>query len=327
MTALSEIPKMPDGTIIHELQGKLVKIEEVKTIPGKPDAEGKPTTFRAQAYFLEAPSNTDKFPLRLTTTRKEHFIGQELTGVLVRFITTPGSDGMPRGLIKASYPWKDDQGVVHTSHKVVVGDGAIMSRVAIHPPAPKPQAPKPINHRRRIARELRACYDSICEVAPAEFDTGHKKDWATALLIQCKMERVPILDAEPSPSVPEQPETSPPQGKPESTPAEAAAPATPRLTKEQLGTKIIGDMKITQAMLKEHDLEKVFNLCYADAKNEIPVEFLDAAFDAAKKRHKNEAKLYTALLTNWSKYLDDAKRRSQAKADEAAALEEPAIEM
>lgn len=315
---------MPDGTIIHELQGKLVKIEEVKTIPGKPDAEGKPTTFRAQAYFLEAPSNSGGFPLRLTTTRKEHFVGQELTGVLVRFITTAGSDGMPRGLVKSSYPYKDDQGVARTSHKVVVGDGAFMSRVAIQPPTQKPQAPsqKPAaDPVLTICREWRYCWDKFRMVAPPEITPEISAERVTAIWIECNKRNIKIPIAAPSPSVPEQPETSPPQGKPESTPAEAAAPATPRLTKEQLGTKIIGDMKITQAMLAGHDLEKVFDLCYADAKNEIPVEFLDAAFDAAKKRHKDETKLYTALLTNWSKYLDDAKKRRQAKADEDAVEE------
>jgi hypothetical protein len=320
MTALSEIPKMPDGTIIHELQGKLLKIEEVKTIPGKPDSEGKPTTFRAQAYFLEAPSNTDKFPLRLTTTRKEYFIGQELTGVLVRFITTAGSDGNPRGLVKTSYPWKGEQGVVHTSHKVVVGDGAIMSRVEIQPP-PKPQAPTdPVLS---IAREMRYCWDTIKKVAPAEFTLEMTKDWSTSLFIECQRKGVKFPIAAPSAPIPDQP--VPLEGqKPKEPEPKPETPPSPKFSRDDLGTRVVGGLKITPSMLAGHKLDKVYDLCVqeeAGGVNAVPKEFLFSSFDAAKKRHKDETKLYTAILTHWQQYVADAKKLQQSKEDERAVEE------
>ena len=320
MTALSEIPSIPDNSIVAVLSGKLAKIDEIKTLPGKPKEDGTPTTFQAQNYMIEAPSGR----LWLSTTRKSHFIGQEMLGVAVKFVSTAGNDGL-RGLRKMSYQGRDATGNPITRHRVNVEDGAVISKVEIQPP-PKPQAPTdPVLS---IAREMRYCWDTIKKVAPAEFTLEMTKDWSTSLFIECQRKGIKFPIAAPSPSVPEQKEPdSPPQGKPEATPAAAPAPTTPKLTKEQLGTKIIGEVKITPAMLKDHDLEKVFDLCYAEARHEVPVEFLDAAFDAAKKRHKEEAKLYQAILMNWKLFVGDAKKLQQAAADEKAALEEPAVEM
>lgn len=305
---------MQDGEVIPVIQATLHTVEPVKTVTTKPDAEGKTNTFQAQSFLLEAPSGK----IWCSTIHKEQFIGQEMTGVMVKLVSTQGDKGL-RGITKVSYQSKDPQSDrMITRSKLRLDHGAIISRVEVQPP-PKPQAPTdPVLS---IAREMRYCWDTIKKVAPAEFTLEMTKDWSTSLFIECQRKGIkfPIVAA--STPVPEQKEpASPPQGQP-ATETAAPQPAQPKLTKEQLGTKIISEVKITPSMLAGHDLEKVFDLCYAEAKHEVPVEFLDAAFDAAKKRHKEETKLYTAILQNWKLFVGDAKKLQQVKKDEAAVEE------
>lgn len=313
MTSLDSIPSMPDGTIIPILQGKLHTIQEIKTLQSKPDAEGKTKPFQAQSFLLESPSGK----VWCGTLNKACFIGPEMTGVQVKIVATAGEKGALRGIVKQSYPGKDQNGNPVTRTRVNLDHGAILSRVEVQPPAKPQPPPDPVL---AICREWRYCWDKFRMVAPPEITPEISAERVTAIWIECNKRGVKIPITAPSPATPTKPEPPvPAAGKPVT---ETVAPTTqPKLTKDQLGTKIVGEMKITPSMLKDQNLEAVFDACYADAKNDIPVEFLDAAFDAAKKRHKEEGKLYTAILTHWMSFLDDARKFQQAKKDDAAVEE------
>lgn len=314
--SIDQIPSLPDGTVIPVLTGKVFKVFEPKKFTSKPDEQGKVREFYGYSYLLEAPSGT----IMVSTLHKELAARTEQTGVMVKLISTQGDNGL-RGITKESYMGKDSNDQPVKRIKVKADHGAVMSLVAVPQPATKPQPASPPNQLRAIAREWRACYDAAREVVPVEFTPVETISVATTLFIECQRKgiKLPIVGA-----------TEPVAAQPDARTEPTSTPTTesPKRTPQSLATKIIMGAKITVKDLEGVDLEQTFDCAYREAANEVPKEHLDAAFDAAKKRHKgDEGKLYRAILTHWTEYVADAKRLRSAKETQAIELEEPAIEL
>jgi hypothetical protein len=82
---------------------------------------------------------------------------------------------------------------------------------------------------------------------------------------------------------------------------------------------MIGGLPVTKDMLAGVNVERVFDLAYADAKHEIPSEFLDKAHDEIKSKFKDERRFYEAMCRRWGEYI--AKAKASWEAAENAAID------
>lgn len=336
MTSLSDIPNIPDNTVLPFLKGTLDKVYDVTS--GKNKA-GK--AWKKQGFMLSSPSGkvmVDTFIQSLFVT--PDMIGQELHYYSSK--TPTGFSGIVKSSYKTKCPPDDDPAtfVPETRHRVSLDYGTKIKApddpvpavedaekrdadfiqavktifYATEPGEPqKPMTQPPAAKERppmspdllKLARQWQLACFAANEVCPADFSPELVKDVATTLFIEGQRKGIQFSATPGAGSKPAHPKPDPEKPAPK--------PAAPKLTKEQIATKIIGEMPVTKADFEGADLIAIFDLCYADAKHELPVEFLDATFDAVKKKCGNEKDVYPEILANWPRFMAGARKRKAEK--------------
>ena len=324
MTPLSEIPKLPDGSVLPLLTGTIERIFEVKE-----GVTAKKKNWKKQSYVLRSPSSS----VVVETFIQSLFVTEEDKGKEITFYSTETSEGF-KGIVKSSYE-KDGE----TKSKITLEQGTKLKPTTMTPkPAPtimQPATPIPASMQRsyssdieKLAKQWRCCWDAAVDHAPKEWTDVLRKDMATTLFIEGQRKGLKFAP-------PMNHDTLPTQGKvsmemvshaglskeeaaeiaapyPKAEPQEPASspPSTPKRSDESLATKILMGDHFTAADLAGHNLERTFDLLYSEGKAECSVEFLDAEYDEVKKRSGgDEQKTYSRIILNWSKYLQAAKNR------------------
>ena len=288
---IQEICALEDKTPVPMLEGTVHKVFPKKTLPSKNPNAKKPT-YNKQSFVLATPSGN----ILVSTFEERLFLSESETGKKKKLMAQKGDNGYI-GMVKASYT-KD--GTV--THLVDIGQGCIISDVVEPqrvqpPPPPKPPEDGMRLALRRMGSTWRLCYDVAAEICPADFGIANTKDVATTLFIEASRAGLKLPAAKPQPPITD------PAPAPE-PPSQASS--VPKLTIEQLATRVIGDLPVTKEMLAGIDVALAFDMVVKDTGYEIPMEYLDRAHDACKAEKKDawkdqftERKFYGNLLLNW----------------------------
>ena len=304
MTPLSEIPKLPDGSVFPLLTGTIERIFEVKE-----GVTARKKAWKKQSFVLRSPSSS----VVVETFIQSLFVTEDDKGKEITFYSTETSEGF-KGIVKSSYE-KDGE----TKSKITLEQGTKLKPTTMTPkPAPtimQPATPIPASMQRsyssdieKLAKQWRCCWDAAVDHAPKDWTDVLRKDMATTLFIEGQrkgLKFAPPMNHDALPTQGETKQPEPPKQEPQSPP-----PSPPKRTDESLATKILLGDHFTADDLKGHNLERVFDLLYSEGKTECSPEFLDAEYDEVKKRSGgDEQKTYSRIILNWSKYLQAAKNR------------------
>ena len=304
MIALSEIPKLPDGSVLPLLTGTIERIFEVKE-----GVTARKKSWKKQSFVLRSPSSS----VVVETFIQSLFVAEDDKGKEITLYSTETSEGF-KGIVKSSYE-KDGE----TKSKITLEQGTKLKPTTMTPkPTPtimQPAAPIPSSMQRsyssdieKLAKQWRCCWDAAVDHAPKDWTDVLRKDMATTLFIEGQRKGLrfaPPMNHDTLPPQGETKEQEPPKQEPQ-----APAPSPPKRSDESLATKILMGDHLTADDLKGHNLERTFDLLYSEGKAECSVEFLDAEYDEVKKRSGgDEQKTYSRIILNWSKYLQAAKNR------------------
>jgi hypothetical protein len=304
MTPISELPKLPNGTVLPLLTGTIERLFEVKE-----GVTAKKKPWKKQSFVLRSPSSS----VVVETFIQSLFVTDEDKGREVTYYSTETSEGF-RGVTKTSYE-KDGE----TKTKITLEQGTKLKPTTATPKqAPtimQPKTPIPDSMQRsyssdieKLAKQWRCCWDAAVDHAPKDWTDVLRKDMATTLFIEGNRKGLKFAAPMNRDTLPTQGETKPQESvKPE---PEASPSSPPKRSDESLAMKVYMGDHFTADDLKGHNLEKVFDTLYKEAKNDCSTEFLDAEYDSVKKRSKgDEQKTYSRIICNWNKYLQAAKNR------------------
>jgi len=306
MTPLSEIPKLPNGSVLPLLTGTIDRIFEVKE-----GVTARKKNWKKQGWLLKSPSAT----VMVETFIQGLFVTEEDKGKEVTYYSTETSEGF-KGIVKSSYD-KDNE----TKTKITLEIGTKLKPTSVQAtPKPTPvmqPSPKiPSSMQRsysseieKLAKQWQCCWLAAVDHAPKEWTDVLRKDFATTLFIEGQRKGLKFaapMNHDTIPTQGETKETEPPKQEPQAT-----SPSTPKRTDESLATKILMGDHFKPEDLNGHNLERVFDLLYSEAKSECSVEYLDAEYDEVKNKKSggDEQKTYSRIILNWSKYLQAAKNR------------------
>lgn len=312
MIALSEIPKLPDGSVLPLLTGTIERLFEVKE--GK-TARGK--AWKKQSFVIRSPSSS----VVVETFIQGLFVTEEDKGKEVTYYSTETSEGF-KGIVKSSY---EKEGETKTKITLEIGTKLKPTSVQATPkptPVMQPSPKIPSSMQRsyssdieKLAKQWQCCWLAAVDHTPKEWTDVLRKDFATTLFIEGQRKGLKF-------AAPMNHDTHPTQGevKPvntvdalvnEEAKRGATPPSTPKRTDESLATKILMGDHFTAADIQGNNLEKIFDLLYSEAKTECSTEFLDAEYDEVKNKKSggDEQKTYQRIILNWSKYLQAAKNR------------------
>lgn len=324
MIPISEIPNLDDGDCVPIIEGTLKQINPVETKESKDkvDAAGNPKKYRTQWFIIESLSGS----ILISTFNEAMFVPESELGKEIK-LCAQKMNGVYKGLEKTSYTKADGK----TSVSVQAGNGCIRTikqpkSTNPMPDKPTPELPKqePVPCRtapcanpepaadtyQRMARLHSYAFRCVTEAYELQGITSTPEAMsaaATGILIQHHYEAPKKIAPSTKAKDVDHPKDAPVEKaptKPEGVPVKE--PKKQVLTTEQLATKVSDGIKIDSEMLEGVNLEAVFDMCYKDAMNEVPVEFLNAAFDEIKSRVKSEAKLYPSLLMRWDDYTKKA---------------------
>jgi hypothetical protein len=310
MTPISELPKLPNGTVLPLLTGTIERLFEVKE-----GVTAKKKPWKKQSFVLRSPSSS----VVVETFIQSLFVTEEDKGKEVTYYSTETGEGF-KGVTKTSYE-KDGE----TKTKITLEQGTKLKPTTATPKqAPiimQPKTPIPDSMQRsyssdieKLAKQWRCCWDAAVDHAPKDWTDVLRKDMATTLFIEGNRKGLKFAAPMNRDILPTQGESEKPQEPVKPEPVKQGIPdtqpSTPKRTDESLATKILLGDHFTAEDLKGHNLERVFDLLYSEGKSECPVEFLDAEYDEAKKRSGgDEQKTYSRIICNWNKYLQAAKAR------------------
>ena len=337
MTATSEIPNLPDGSVLPIFGGKIERVFPVST--SKPGAK---RDWKKQAFLVSSPSGK----VLVETFTQSLFVTEAEIGKDFQWYSSATAMGY-LGITKKSYTTKPKEGddpntfVPEKKHSVFLDKGTRLTPPStpqpatpmpppIAPPAPMEQAPAPhpksmlpapSNAITRLAKQWRMCFEATKAVNP-EFSVAELLPPTATVFIEAQRSGVKEFAAkEPAPASGNDaaPKQEPVKPEPET---QKPAAVKPKFTVAQLAAKIDAGEKVKPSDLDGVPLRALWDWVFAEAKHTIGLKYLDAAFLAARERHKTDDKLYRALILHWDKYLADArKREDEAKALEAASLE------
>jgi len=304
MTPLSEIPKLPNGSVLPLLTGTIDRIFEVKE---GVTARKKP--WKKQGWLLKSPSAT----VMVETFIQGLFVTEDDKGKEVTYYSTETSEGF-KGIVKSSYD-KDNE----TKTKITLEIGTKLKPTSVQA-TPKPTTPVmqpspkiPSSMQRsyssdieKLAKQWQCCWLAAVDHAPKEWTDVLRKDFATTLFIEGQRKGLKFAAPMNHDTLPTQGETKEPE--PPKQEPQPAPPSTPKRSDASLATKVFMGDHFTADDLNGHNLEKVFDLLYSEGKAECSTEFLDAEYDEVKKRSGgDEQKTYSRIILNWSKFLASAK--------------------
>jgi hypothetical protein len=315
MTPISELPKLPNGTVLPLLTGTIERLFEVKE-----GVTAKKKLWKKQSFVLRSPSSS----VVVETFIQSLFVTDEDKGKEVTYYSTETGEGF-KGVTKTSYE-KDGE----TKTKITLEQGTKLKPTTATPKqAPiimQPATPIPTSMQRsyssdieKLAKQWRCCWDAAVDHAPKDWTDVLRKDMATTLFIEGNRKGLKFAAPMNRDILPTQGESKPQeqsfQDKSEAELRDIGSklispPSPPKRSDESLATKILLGDHFTAEDLKGHNLERVFDLLYSEGKAECPVEFLDAEYDSVKKRSDgDEQKTYSRIICNWNKYLQAAKNR------------------
>ena len=303
MTPLSEIPKLPNGSVLPLLTGTIDRIFEVKE-----GVTARKKNWKKQGWLLKSPSAT----VMVETFIQGLFVTEEDKGKEVTYYSTETSEGF-KGIVKSSYD-KDNE----TKTKITLEIGTKLKPTSVQAtPKPTPvmqPSPKiPSSMQRsyssdieKLAKQWQCCWLAAVDHTPKEWTDVLRKDFATTLFIEGHRKGLKFAAPMNHDTIPTQGETKEPE--PPKQEPQATSPSTPKRTDESLATKVFMGDHFTADDLNGHNLEKVFDLLYSEGKAECSTEFLDAEYDEVKKRSGgDEQKTYSRIILNWSKFLASAR--------------------
>jgi hypothetical protein len=305
MTALSDLPKLPNGTVLPLLTGTIERLFEVKE-----GVTAKKKPWKKQSFVLRSPSSS----VVVETFIQSLFVTDEDKGKEVTYYSTETGEGF-KGVTKTSYE-KDGE----TKTKITLEQGTKLKPTTATPKqAPtimQPATPIPTSMQRsyssdieKLAKQWRCCWDAAVDHAPKDWTDVLRKDMATTLFIEGNRKGLKFAAPMNRDTLPTQGESEKPQ-EPVKQEAPVTPPSPPKRSDESLATKILLGDHFTAEELKGHNLERVFDLLYSEGKAECSVEFLDAEYDSVKSRSDgDEQKTYSRIICNWNKYLQAAKNR------------------